>query len=106
MEATKTIITSPADFAEPPKDIFADRRQPFVDAELRSLDNLTSNQPNNMFSPEKVAKVASDTGLTDVVRWKPRMVRSAPPCLPPCLTTRPCARSHTINLPAVFLAAC
>ena len=75
MEATQLIITSSADFAEPPKDVFAARRQPFQDNELRSLDNLTTNQPNNMFSPEKLLKVANETGLTDVVRWKPKQVR-------------------------------
>ena len=84
MEATQSIITSPADFAEPPSDVFADRRQPFEDAELRSLDNLTSNQPNDLFSFSKLTKIAMDSGLTEVVRWRPKMV-SPPLTLLPSL---------------------
>ncbi|CAJ2507131.1 Uu.00g083170.m01.CDS01 [Anthostomella pinea] len=73
MEATQSIITSPADYAQPENDPYADRRQPYEDPALRSLDNLTNNQPNDLFTLDKLTKIALDTGLTEVVRWKPRM---------------------------------
>ncbi len=75
MEATQSIINSPEHFIEVPEDPFADMRQPFEDPALRSLDNLSETQPYNLFTMDKLTKVATDTGLTDVVRWKPRMVR-------------------------------
>lgn len=75
MEATQSIITSPANFTEPTEDPFADRRQPYEDPDLRSLDNLSENQPHDIFSFEKLSRIAVDVGLADVVRWKPRMVR-------------------------------
>ncbi|KAI1505714.1 RNase III domain-containing protein [Biscogniauxia marginata] len=73
LEATQSIITSKENFAEPEKDPYADRRQPFENAALRSVDNLTQLQPSDIFTLENLTKLALDTGLTEVVRWKPRM---------------------------------
>ncbi|KAI1342694.1 ribonuclease-III-like-domain-containing protein [Xylariaceae sp. FL0016] len=73
LEATESIITSEANYTEQPKDTHASRRKPFEDPALRNLDNLTANQPKDMFSLAKLTKIAMDTGLSDVVRWKPRM---------------------------------
>ncbi|RYO73738.1 hypothetical protein DL762_010368 [Monosporascus cannonballus] len=73
MEATQFILTSPSNYAEPKEDPFADRRTPYEDPLLRSLDNLSDNQPTDLFTHDKLAKVALDSGLVEVVRWKPRM---------------------------------
>ncbi|KAI2641461.1 hypothetical protein GGS26DRAFT_535714 [Hypomontagnella submonticulosa] len=75
LESTQSIITSPPSYQEPENDPFADRRKPFEDPALRSIDNLSNTQPSEIFSMDKLAKFALDTGLTSVVRWKPRMVR-------------------------------
>ncbi|KAI1329890.1 RNase III domain-containing protein [Xylariaceae sp. FL0255] len=73
MEATKHIITSPPQTSKIPADDFAKLRRPFQDPSLQSLDNLCSSQPLDFLSFDKVSKLAIDTGLSDVVRWKPRM---------------------------------
>jgi len=72
-ESTQSILTSPARTVEPEADPYAHLRTPFEHPELRSLDNLTLNQPSDNFTFEKLAALAVDTGLADVVRWKPRM---------------------------------
>ncbi|KAI8630369.1 RNase III domain-containing protein [Xylariaceae sp. FL1651] len=73
MEAVQSIITSPAKYDAMTADPYADRRQPFEDPALRSLDNLSESQPNDIFTLEKMTKLALETGLSEVVRWKPRM---------------------------------
>ncbi|XXH00105.1 hypothetical protein Hte_006447 [Hypoxylon texense] len=73
LECTQSIITSAPNYTGPENDPFADRRQPFEDAALLGVDNLSARQPNDVFSLQKLAKLALDTGLTEVVRWKPRM---------------------------------
>ncbi|KAI1138597.1 ribonuclease-III-like-domain-containing protein [Hypoxylon sp. FL0543] len=73
LECTQLIITSPPKYKEPEDDPFAGRRQPYEDQGLRSVDNLSNKQPSDVFSLEKLAQFADDTGLTKVVRWKPRM---------------------------------
>ncbi|KAI1376545.1 ribonuclease-III-like-domain-containing protein [Hypoxylon crocopeplum] len=73
LEGTQSIITSPPKYTEPENNPFADRRTPFEDPALLSIDNLSSRQPSDLFSLEKLAKFALDIGLTEVVRWKPRM---------------------------------
>ncbi|KAH7033584.1 RNase III domain-containing protein [Microdochium trichocladiopsis] len=72
-EATQSILTSPAQTVEPEADPYAHLRTPFEHPELRSLDNLTLNQPSDIFTFEKLAALAVDTGVADIVRWKPRM---------------------------------
>lgn len=74
MEATQFIITSPPNYTSATPDPFADRRQPFEDPALRSLDNLSESQPSDLFTLEHLTKLAVDSGLSDVVRWKPKMV--------------------------------
>ncbi|OTA94601.1 hypothetical protein M434DRAFT_70920 [Hypoxylon sp. CO27-5] len=74
-ECTQSIITSPPNHKEPENDPFAGLRQPFEDPELRGVDNLSNKQPSDILNLEKLAQFALDTGLTKVVRWKPRMVR-------------------------------
>jgi large subunit ribosomal protein L15 len=74
MEAMESIITSPANYDSMVADPYADKRQPFEDPALRSVDNLSESQPSDIFTLEKMTKLAIDTGLSEVVRWKPRMV--------------------------------
>ncbi|KAI1747393.1 RNase III domain-containing protein [Xylaria castorea] len=76
LEATQSIITSPPKYDNIVADPYADKRQPSEDPALRSLDNLSGNQPNDIFTLEKLSKLAVDTGLSRVVRWKPRMPES------------------------------
>ncbi|KAI0437954.1 RNase III domain-containing protein [Xylaria telfairii] len=73
LEATESIITSPPKYEKMVADEYADMRQPFEDPALRSLDNLSRKQPNDIFTTDNMAKLAIDTGVSEVVRWKPRM---------------------------------
>ncbi|KAI0534937.1 RNase III domain-containing protein [Xylaria digitata] len=72
-EAMESIINSPPKYDNIVADPYAEKRQPFEDPALRSLDNLAATQPNDIFTLEKLARLATDTGLSNVVRWKPRM---------------------------------
>ncbi|KAI1801050.1 RNase III domain-containing protein [Daldinia bambusicola] len=72
-ECTQTIINGPSSYKGPENDPFADRREPFDDPALRGIDNLFEIQPSDVFDHKKLARLAIDTGLTGVVRWKPRM---------------------------------
>lgn len=73
VEATESIISAPPNYETLVADPFAEERQPFEDGPIRSLDNLSQNQPTNVFSLEKLSQIAIETGLSKVVRWKPRM---------------------------------
>ncbi|KAI3321830.1 RNase III domain-containing protein [Xylariaceae sp. AK1471] len=73
MQVMQSIITSPAKYDNMIADPYADKRQPFEDPALRSLDNLSETQPNDILTMENMTKLAIDTGLSEVVRWKPRM---------------------------------
>ncbi|TGJ79378.1 hypothetical protein E0Z10_g9396 [Xylaria hypoxylon] len=72
-EAMESIITSPPKYNNIAADTYAEKRQPFEDPALRSLDNLSGDQPSDIFTLERLTKLAVDTGLSEVVRWKPRM---------------------------------
>ncbi|KAI1125994.1 RNase III domain-containing protein [Nemania abortiva] len=73
LEAMESIITSVPKLDGMAADEYAEMRQPFEDPALRSLDNLSQSQPNDIFTMEKLTKLAIDTGLTEIVRWKPRL---------------------------------
>ncbi|KAI0429527.1 RNase III domain-containing protein [Xylaria sp. FL1042] len=73
MEAMESIITSPPKYDEIAADPYAEMRQPFEASALRSLDNLSQRQPNDIMKLEGLTKLAVSTGLSEVVRWKPRM---------------------------------
>ncbi len=78
MEAMESIITAPPEYDKIVADPYAEKRQPFEGPGLRSVENLSQHQPSDLFTPEKMGKLAIDTGLSEVVRWKPRMVRRLP----------------------------
>lgn len=60
------------------RDPFERRRQPFEDKALDAADRLSTTQPDSIFELKKLQKLAVDTGLSEVVRWKPRLVRILP----------------------------
>lgn len=74
MEATKEIVSKePLDGS-----IFPDQfdRRPLEDGQLLAVDNLNVMGPRDMIGKDKLYQLANNVGLMDVVRWKPRLVRS------------------------------
>ncbi|KAK7953170.1 RNase III domain-containing protein [Apiospora saccharicola] len=59
-----------------PEDIYGDRREPFQHAALERTDGLSILQANDIFSLKKLQKLAVETGIAEVVRWKPRKPES------------------------------
>lgn len=60
-----------------PEDIYGDRREPFQHVALERTDELSSLQATDIFSLKKLQKLAVETGIAEVVRWKPRKVSAA-----------------------------
>lgn len=56
------------------KDLFEGRREPFENTLLDRVDRLTHQQPDSIFDLKKMQKLAVETGISEVVRWKPRKV--------------------------------
>ncbi|KAK4130362.1 hypothetical protein BT67DRAFT_445726 [Trichocladium antarcticum] len=73
LEATRNIMVMPALGAQdsPIQDPF--NREPFQHPALANADKLSSRQPQDMVQKDKMAKLAIDVGLAEVIRWKPRM---------------------------------
>lgn len=74
MEATKEIVSKePLDGS-----IFPDQfnRTSLEDDQLLSVDNLNVMGPRDIVGKDKLYQLANNVGLLDVVRWKPRLVRS------------------------------
>lgn len=59
--------------ASPNPDPFG--REPFRHPAVANIDKLNTTQPQDIVSKEKLAKLALEVGLLEVIRWKPRMVR-------------------------------
>lgn len=57
-----------------PEDIYGDRREPFQHPALDRTDELSSTQAMDVFSLKKLHKLAVETGIAGIVRWKPRKV--------------------------------
>lgn len=74
MEATKDIVSRPATAESRVED--EGGREPLDDQLLRSVDNLLVEGPRDVVGKEKLYDLAMSVGLQDVVRWKPRLVRS------------------------------
>jgi large subunit ribosomal protein L15 len=82
LETTRHIMVSPATRRNSPaQDEFG--REPFQHPALANVDKLQARQPRDIVSKEKLAKLALDVGMLEVVRWKPKMVcqLAAPACL-------------------------
>ncbi|KAI1810088.1 RNase III domain-containing protein [Poronia punctata] len=73
LEAMQSIIHSEAKYDSLESDAYADMREPFDDPALRSLDNLAVTQPTQVLPMARLATLAMDTGISEVVRWKPRL---------------------------------
>ncbi|KAJ4286861.1 hypothetical protein N0V88_007873 [Collariella sp. IMI 366227] len=72
LETTRTVMVTKNPFEGPAT---PDRygREPFQHRSLANVDKLGERHPRDVASKEKLTKLAMDIGLTDVVRWKPRM---------------------------------
>lgn len=78
MEATKLIVGQKPQISE--EKAPAGSRKPFSHPQLLPIDNLTTQNPRDFLDVEKLFDLASETGLVDVMRWKPRLVRSRRHC--------------------------
>ncbi|KAI4591712.1 hypothetical protein LQW54_002293 [Pestalotiopsis sp. IQ-011] len=54
------------------KDAFEGYREPFQNAMLDRADRLSSQVPDQVFNLEKMRRLAVETRISTVVRWKPR----------------------------------
>ncbi|KAG6030031.1 hypothetical protein E4U41_000217 [Claviceps citrina] len=71
MEATKEIVSkAPLPGSRQEDDL---GRQPFEHEQLAAVDNLSVENPRDVVGKERLYKFASNMGLLDVVRWKPRL---------------------------------
>ena len=82
LEATRNIMVMPALAAQDSsiQDPFG--REPFQHPALANVDKLNSRQPQDMVQKDKMAKLAMEVGLAEVIRWKPRMVCLGDTALP------------------------
>lgn len=72
METTKNIVAmEPIEGAKVPDEF---ERQAFEHPQLTTLDNLNMLGPRDVAGKEKLFVLAAESGLIDVVRWKPRLV--------------------------------
>ncbi|KFG78688.1 hypothetical protein MANI_002019 [Metarhizium anisopliae] len=74
MEATKEIVSKAPLPGSRQTDEFD--RVPFEHEQLASVDNLSVEEPRDVVSKEKLFALASDAGILDVLRWKPRLPKS------------------------------
>ncbi|KAG6010314.1 hypothetical protein E4U54_008401 [Claviceps lovelessii] len=71
MEATKEIVSkAPLKGSRQTDDL---PRTPFEHEQLAAVDNLNVENPKDVVGKEKLFQFANKIGLTDVVRWKPRL---------------------------------
>lgn len=55
-------------------------RVPFEHPALANVDRLVAKQPQDILDKDRVTRLATEVGLTDVVRWKPAKVRTNDRC--------------------------
>jgi large subunit ribosomal protein L15 len=73
LETTRHILVAPTPALDSPaQDPFG--REPFQHPALANVDKLSARQPRHIASQDRLANLAIDVGLPEVVRWKPRMV--------------------------------
>lgn len=82
MEAMQDILYETASVSEGTKevqkDVFEGRRQPFEHQALEAVDRLSTLHPEDVFDLKKLGRLAVETGISEVVRWKPRKVSCVP----------------------------
>ncbi|KXX75563.1 Ribonuclease 3 [Madurella mycetomatis] len=74
LEATRSILVSPVQAGQAEQTIedpFG--REPFQHPALANVDKLNTRLPQDIAQKEKLAKLAIDIGLPEVIRWKPRL---------------------------------
>lgn len=72
MEATKDIVSKAPLKGSRQTDEFD--RVPFEHEQLAAVDNLNVEGPKDVVGKEKLYALASNAGVLDVLRWKPRLV--------------------------------
>ncbi|KAK3373108.1 ribonuclease-III-like-domain-containing protein [Lasiosphaeria ovina] len=77
LETTRLILLAPSPYArtgnEDPHD-----REPFQHPALQNIDKLIDTPPQSVIYKQKMANLAKDIGLLEVIRWKPRMPENLP----------------------------
>ena len=53
----------------------SDDREPFAHPALDALANLTDASIREVLTRSRLAQLASQMGMREILRWKPRMVR-------------------------------
>lgn len=71
LEATRSILTTNILRGSLTPD--PHNRVPFEHPALANVDKLSLRQPQDIIRKEKLAKLAVDIGLPEVIRWKPRL---------------------------------
>lgn len=69
-ETTRSILISNQKGGRVDDDGF--NREPFQHPALANVDKLTARQPQVLIHKNKLGKLATDVGLPEVIRWKPR----------------------------------
>lgn len=70
VEGMQHIIASPKIRYKSPGDGYT--REPFVHPALNPANNLCKTRPDDVFDMNAMKKLAMDTGIMGVVRWRPR----------------------------------
>ncbi len=76
LEATRSILAAPAGVEGTKPDPHV--REPFQPPALANVDKLGETQLRELVAKDKVARMAMDVGLHEVMRWTPRLVRYVP----------------------------
>ncbi|KAK4184331.1 hypothetical protein QBC35DRAFT_506160 [Podospora australis] len=74
LETTRSVLVSPLKSEIKVLDLH--NRQPFHHPNLANCDKLIATQPQDLISKHKMTKLATNVGLMEVTRWKPKMVCS------------------------------
>ncbi|KAK0638513.1 ribonuclease-III-like-domain-containing protein [Cercophora newfieldiana] len=73
LEATRSILVTPAESLPPVHITDKFGRQPFQHPALANVDKLNAKQPQDIVHKDKLTKLAREVGLSQVIRWKPRL---------------------------------
>lgn len=79
LETTRSLLAAPVGVETQSPDPYG--RTPFEHAALANVDKLTVRQPRDIVTPDRIGRFCADVGLSEVMRWKPRMVSYIMPWL-------------------------
>ncbi len=71
VEAMRSIMLGPTPTESPTPDPHG--REPFQHPALANVDKLSLRPPQEVFSVEKISKLASHLGTFQIMRWHPRV---------------------------------